>query len=146
MVSGATAVRVDVIFTTTNIGLLHQNITHIFVMYAAEGLLFTSKHIKGKLSKTEKNVRYRIYVILTARVGTKPPSRFRFILIFVILNAAAIWTGCVGGAVKGLWLCLPLPSQQQERKRLKIKSSMARSLPVENLLPQYVRSIINYLQ
>ena len=25
-----------------------------------------------------------------------------------------------------------------------VKSSMARSLPVENLLPQYVGSIINY--
>ena len=29
---------------------------------------------------------------------------------------------------------------------VKVKSSMARSLPVENLLPQNVRSIINYLQ
>ena len=29
---------------------------------------------------------------------------------------------------------------------IKVKSSMARSLPVENLLPQNVRSIINYLQ
>ena len=28
----------------------------------------------------------------------------------------------------------------------KVKSSMARSLPVENLLPQNVGSIINYLQ
>ena len=28
----------------------------------------------------------------------------------------------------------------------KVKSSMARSLPVENLLPQNVDSIINYLQ
>ena len=28
----------------------------------------------------------------------------------------------------------------------KVKSSMARSLPVENLLPQNVESIINYLQ
>ena len=29
---------------------------------------------------------------------------------------------------------------------LKVKSSMAESLPVENLLPQNVGSIINYLQ
>ena len=29
---------------------------------------------------------------------------------------------------------------------VKVKSSMARSLPVENLLPQNVGSIINYLQ
>ena len=29
---------------------------------------------------------------------------------------------------------------------VKVKSSMARSLPVENLLPQKVGSIINYLQ
>ena len=29
---------------------------------------------------------------------------------------------------------------------LKVKSSMARSLPVENLLPQNAGSIINYLQ
>ena len=29
---------------------------------------------------------------------------------------------------------------------LKVKSSMARSLPVENLLPQNVGSITNYLQ
>ena len=29
---------------------------------------------------------------------------------------------------------------------LQVKSSMARSLPVENLLPQKVDSIINYLQ
>ena len=28
----------------------------------------------------------------------------------------------------------------------KVKSSMARSLPVENILPQNVGSIINYLQ
>ena len=28
----------------------------------------------------------------------------------------------------------------------KVKSSMAKSLPVENLLPQNVRSIMNYLQ
>ena len=28
----------------------------------------------------------------------------------------------------------------------KVKSSMARSLPVENLLPQNVSSIMNYLQ
>ena len=32
------------------------------------------------------------------------------------------------------------------RKQVKVKSSMARSLPVENLLPQNVGSIINYLQ
>ena len=31
-------------------------------------------------------------------------------------------------------------------KSKKVKSSMARSLPVENLLPHYVGSIINYLQ
>ena len=31
-------------------------------------------------------------------------------------------------------------------KGKKVKSSMARSLPVENLLPQNVGSIINYLQ
>ena len=31
-------------------------------------------------------------------------------------------------------------------KKVKVKSSMARSLPVENLLPQNVGSIINYLQ
>ena len=30
--------------------------------------------------------------------------------------------------------------------RVKVKSSMAKSLPVENLLPQNVGSIINYLQ
>ena len=30
--------------------------------------------------------------------------------------------------------------------KTKVKSSMARSLPVENLLPQNVGSIINYLQ
>ena len=29
---------------------------------------------------------------------------------------------------------------------VKVKSSMARSLPLENLLPQNVGSIINYLQ
>ena len=32
------------------------------------------------------------------------------------------------------------------RFEIKVKSSMARSLPVENLLPQNVGSIINYLQ
>ena len=32
------------------------------------------------------------------------------------------------------------------RQIVKVKSSMARSLPVENLLPQNVGSIINYLQ
>ena len=31
-------------------------------------------------------------------------------------------------------------------KKVKVKSSMARSLPVENLLPQNVGSIMNYLQ
>ena len=31
-------------------------------------------------------------------------------------------------------------------KKVKVKSSMARSLPVENLLPQNVGSIVNYLQ
>ena len=31
-------------------------------------------------------------------------------------------------------------------KKVKVKSSMAKSLPVENLLPQNVGSIINYLQ
>ena len=30
--------------------------------------------------------------------------------------------------------------------KVKVKSSMARSLPVENLLPQNVGSIINYFQ
>ena len=30
--------------------------------------------------------------------------------------------------------------------KVKVKSSVARSLPVENLLPQNVGSIINYLQ
>ena len=30
--------------------------------------------------------------------------------------------------------------------KVKVKSSMARSLPVENLLPQNVGSIVNYLQ
>ena len=30
--------------------------------------------------------------------------------------------------------------------KVKVKSSMARSLPVENLLPQKVGSIINYFQ
>ena len=30
--------------------------------------------------------------------------------------------------------------------KVKVKSSMAKSLPVENLLPQTVGSIINYLQ
>ena len=32
------------------------------------------------------------------------------------------------------------------KKKVKVKSSMAESLPVENLLPQNVGSIINYLQ
>ena len=32
------------------------------------------------------------------------------------------------------------------RVKVKVKSSMARSLPVENLLPQKVGSIINYFQ
>ena len=32
------------------------------------------------------------------------------------------------------------------RYNKKVKSSMAKSLPVENLLPQNVGSIINYLQ
>ena len=32
------------------------------------------------------------------------------------------------------------------KEKVKVKSSMARSLPVENLLPQNVGSIINYLQ
>ena len=31
-------------------------------------------------------------------------------------------------------------------KSKKVKSSMARSLPLENLLPQNIESIINYLQ
>ena len=34
----------------------------------------------------------------------------------------------------------------RNRKVKKVKSSMAKSLPVENLLPQNVGSIINYLQ
>ena len=33
----------------------------------------------------------------------------------------------------------------KEVKKVKVKSSMAKSLPVENLLPQNVGSIINYL-
>ena len=33
-----------------------------------------------------------------------------------------------------------------ENSKVKVKSSMARSLPVENQLPQNVSSIINYLQ
>ena len=36
--------------------------------------------------------------------------------------------------------------EKLQLKRKKVKSSMARSLPVENLLPQNVGSIINYLQ
>ena len=39
----------------------------------------------------------------------------------------------------------PQPPSPQPHKK-KVKSSMARSLPVENLLPQNVGSIINYLQ
>ena len=34
----------------------------------------------------------------------------------------------------------------ETRDKIKVKSSMARSLPVENLLPQKVGSIINYFQ
>ena len=34
----------------------------------------------------------------------------------------------------------------QIMRKVKVKSSMAESLPVENLLPQNVGSIINYLQ
>ena len=37
-------------------------------------------------------------------------------------------------------------TSQRHGKGKKVKSSMARSLPVENLLPQNVGSIINYLQ
>ena len=37
-----------------------------------------------------------------------------------------------------------LPTTDQQR--VKVESSMAKSLPVENLLPQNVGSIINYLQ
>ena len=33
-----------------------------------------------------------------------------------------------------------------DNKKVKVKSSMAKSLPVENLLPQNVGSIINYVQ
>ena len=36
--------------------------------------------------------------------------------------------------------------KQTKKSIVKVKSSMARSLPVENLLPQNVGSIINYLQ
>ena len=39
----------------------------------------------------------------------------------------------------------PNTSAWKQQKK-KVKSSMARSLPVENLLPQNVGSIINYLQ
>ena len=42
------------------------------------------------------------------------------------------------------WLCLE--SGYINHREVKVKSSMARSLPVENLLPQNVGSIINYLQ
>ena len=35
---------------------------------------------------------------------------------------------------------------REEEVMVKVKSSMARSLPVKNLLPQKVGSIINYLQ
>ena len=35
---------------------------------------------------------------------------------------------------------------ESKKTKVKVKSSMARSLPVENLLPQNVGSIINYLQ
>ena len=37
-------------------------------------------------------------------------------------------------------------SEEKLCRLVKVKSSMARSLPVENLLPQNVGSIINYLQ
>ena len=40
----------------------------------------------------------------------------------------------------------PYPASDNGVKVKKVKSSMARSLPVENLLPQNVESIINYLQ
>ena len=36
--------------------------------------------------------------------------------------------------------------RERHCKKVKVKSSMARSLPVENLLPQNVGSIINYLE
>ena len=39
-----------------------------------------------------------------------------------------------------------LPFSGSETIQSKIKTSMARSLPLENLLPQNVGSIINYLQ
>ena len=45
-------------------------------------------------------------------------------------------------------VCLHLPGHVTAPAfgRVKVKSSMARSLQVENLLPQNVGSIINYLQ
>ena len=46
---------------------------------------------------------------------------------------------------KGLELQLHMYQGRFEIKK-KVKSSMARSLPVENLLSQNVGSIINYLQ
>ena len=36
--------------------------------------------------------------------------------------------------------------QEKVKRGIKVKSSMARSHPVKNLLPQNVGSIINYLQ
>ena len=40
----------------------------------------------------------------------------------------------------------PTEMQFDRKTEVKVKSSMARSLPVKNLLPQNVGSIINYLQ
>ena len=45
---------------------------------ASDGFLFHSKHIKDKLIKNERNMRYRISVILIAGVGTDHPVYFIF--------------------------------------------------------------------
>ena len=53
------------------------------------------------------------------------------------------WPMCAAGLVIVAYVC---HRTSDSKVKVKVKSSMARSLPVENLLPQNVGSIINYLQ
>ena len=59
-----------------------------------------------------------------------------------LLRESALLGPCLPNEISKLAAALRVPHVV----KVKVKSSMARSLPGENLLPQNVGSIINYLQ
>ena len=74
------------------------------------------------------------------KIGQQTTKCYNNVSQYVNFGSTSIVIGCRRSFV------LSLSDDKDHHTTIKVKSSMARSLPVENLLPQNVGSIINYLQ